>query len=170
MLNVHLGGLCFVRTLCVEVHLPNWAVMSCQECRLGDWPAAGRPVPAGRMGQPCPRRRFSQLCRPEWAECGKWRWRGQTLLSCSGVLLLKLICEIYLACLKWSSVLIWFHPVCESRRKCCTEVSLTASSDINYIINSLPIVKRIGEQWPCTPCNYRLHCLYCFLLWESSSS
>lgn len=61
---MHLGGLYFVRRLCVEVHLPNWAVMSCQERRLGDWPSAGRPTPVGRMGQPCPCWRFCQLCGP----------------------------------------------------------------------------------------------------------
>lgn len=46
------GRAVFVRRLCVEVHLPNWVVMSCQECRLGDWLSAGRPVPVGCMGWP----------------------------------------------------------------------------------------------------------------------
>lgn len=46
------GRAVFVTKLRMELHLPNWVVMSCQEWGLGDWLSAGCPVPVGCMGRP----------------------------------------------------------------------------------------------------------------------
>ena len=95
------GRAAFVTKLCVEVHLPNWVVMSCQERGLGDWLSAGRPEPVGRMGWPATSGGSASAAAPQAWGGGAWR-TGAERPSDAG-------CEIYLGCLRLFLLLIWFH-------------------------------------------------------------